>query len=485
MEEKPSDLDLAIACAKSHLIDFSILISNGKYQPTWFHEDVADKLMAVERGEIDRLMLFVPPRHGKSQLSTINFPAWYLGRNPDKEIVTASYSAELAKDFGGKTRQIVSDPLFYTIFNIGLRDDEKSKAKWSTTKGGSYTSVGVGGPLTGRGANVLIIDDPIKNREEAESSVYRNKVWDWYRSTALTRLQADKSAVIIILTRWHEDDLAGRILAESEPGRWTIVEYPAIATKDEQNRKRGDALWPEKFSVAMLNERKKEIGSYNFAALYQQQPVLQEDQEFKPEWVQYIDQEDLDNKRCSHYLTIDTAISKRDQADFTGIVENAVDNEGFWHISSTQQKFNPKELIDFLFTKHQQKGYTQIGIEETVYLQAIQGFLDDEMRKRNIYLPIIPLKHNQTNKEVRIRGLIPRYQSRSIIHVKGKNNDLEQQMWSFPMGAHDDIIDALAYMPQIVKVSGAKPNHYDNSVRFLAKSSARFQARQQGNTNYE
>lgn len=474
MDEKLTDFEIACNCARTHLIDFSILMSDGKYSPAWFHEDIADKLMAVEKGEIERLMIFMPPRHGKSQLASINFPAWYLGRNPDKEIITSSYSADLAQDFGYKTKELVNDELYQNIFDIKLKEDQKSKAKWLTNKNGSYTSVGVGGAITGRGANILIIDDPIKNREEAESQVYREKVWDWYRSTALTRLQSGKSAVILILTRWHDDDLAGKILQE-DPDSWTIVKYPAIATEDEEHRKRGGPLWEESFNNEMLEKRKKEIGSYNFSALYQQTPVLAEDQEFKPDWIEYISQEEVDDKKCRHYITIDTAISKKAQSDFTGIVENSVDNEGFWHISSAQMKLNPKELIDLLFTKHQQKNYAQIGIEETIYLQAIAPFLDDEMRQRGIYLPIVPLKHNQTNKEVRIRGLIPRYQSGSIRHIRGKNNDLELQMWAFPMGAHDDILDALAYMPQIVRAQGKKPNHFDNSVKYLARESKRFE----------
>jgi (2Fe-2S) ferredoxin len=138
-----------------------------------------------------------------------------LGRNPDKEIITVSYSGELAQDFGSKTRSLVNSGVYQSIFNTRLKEDEQAKAKWKTQEGGSYTSVGVGGAITGRGANILIFDDPIKNREEAESEVYREKVWQFFTSTAYTRLEP-KAVIIVILTRWHVDDLAGRIMENDE-----------------------------------------------------------------------------------------------------------------------------------------------------------------------------------------------------------------------------------------------------------------------------
>ncbi|MAG45103.1 hypothetical protein CL633_04435, partial [bacterium] len=163
-----------------------------EYKPSWLHEEIADKLEAVEQGKIKRLMLFVPPRHGKSQLASINFPAWYLGRNPRREIIIASYSGELATDFGGKTRELIADPIYRDIFSrVALKKDEKAKAKWLTTQKGSYTAVGVGGAITGRGADIFLIDDPLKNEEEAESELIRAKSWNWYRSTAYTRLEKD------------------------------------------------------------------------------------------------------------------------------------------------------------------------------------------------------------------------------------------------------------------------------------------------------
>ena len=434
------------------LIDFSI-ITNKKYQPSWLHEEIADKLEAVERGDIRRLMLFVPPRHGKSQLATINFPAWYLGRNPDKEIITASYSSDLAVDFGSKTREIISDELFNLIFvkpRISLRQDEKAKAKWRTNLGGSYISVGVGGPITGRGANILIIDDPIKNREEADSQTIRDKIWSWYISTAYTRLEKN-AAVILILTRWHLDDLAGRLLQAQAKGAdaWEVVKFPAIAIQNEQYRKKGQALWPEKYDLETLESIKKTTGMYDWSALYQQEPILSENQEFKIHWFQKRQQDDLKTLNTRNFISIDTAISEKASADYTGIIRNYVDDQNNWNIKAERLRINPKELIDRLFYYQEQENFEKIGIEKTIYLQAIKPFLDEEMRNRDKFLPIIELEHQQISKGTRIRGLIPRYESKSIYHIENECQVLEEELLTFPKGMNDDVLDALAYQLQI------------------------------------
>jgi len=206
--------------ANNHLIDFSIA-TNKNYIPNWHHEEIATELEKIESGQFIKdgkkiLLVFMPPRHGKSEECTINFPAWYLGRNPDKEIITASYSSDLAVKFGGKTRDLVNSRAYKSIFpNVSLKKGEEGKAEWMTNSNGSYVSVGVGGATTGKGANVFLIDDPIKNAEESESEVFREKVWDWFLSVVWTRLEPN-GVVIVILTRWHLDDLAGRILKNDD-----------------------------------------------------------------------------------------------------------------------------------------------------------------------------------------------------------------------------------------------------------------------------
>lgn len=443
---------LILQRSKDHLVD-CLIATNPLYMPNWHHEIIAKELEKIERdGDKHYKVLIVtcPPRHGKSELCTVGFPAWYLGRNPTKEVITVSYNAELAQDFGSKTRAVVDSDAYGAIFNISLKDDEQSKAKWKTNKGGSYTSVGVGGAVTGRGANVLIFDDPIKNREDAESETYRQKVWDFFTSTAFTRLEPS-GVVVVILTRWHVDDLAGRILQNEELKKRTkIIHLPALALRDEDYRKQGEPLWPERFSVEALSEIRSTIGPYDWEALYQGSPVLTESQEFKPEWYRYIGEEELKPKQTRNILTVDPAMSKKAQADWTGFTDNTLEvNEKFWNIKAWHQRLSPDELVNTLFALHEQRRYDQIGIEETTFTQGLKPYLDSEQRRRGVFLPITPLKHNQVAKEVRIRGLIPLYASGTIRHIKGQCSALEQELAHFPNGLNDDIIDSLAYQLQV------------------------------------
>jgi len=265
-----------------------------------------------------------------------------------------------------------------------------------------------------------------------------------FTSTAYTRLEKN-GAVIVIMTRWHMDDLVGRLLERKIEGEeWDLITFPALSDD-------GKALWPEKYPVEELAKTKAMVGPYDWAALYQQNPVLTENQEFRQEWIKYRDIEKVDELMTRNFLTIDTAISKRAEADYTGICRNYVDRENNWNLWAYRAKLDPKELIDLLFKLHEEDNYEKIGIEKTIYLDAIKPFLDDEMRKRGKFLPIEPLMHQQINKEVRVRGLIPRYSSKSVYHLTNRCNDLEEEMWQFPRGLHDDVIDATAYQIQLAE----------------------------------
>lgn len=433
--------------ARRHLLNF-IQYNFEDYKVNWHHRLLIDKLEAVERGDIKRLMVFMPPRHGKSEIISVQFPSWLIGRNRDRHIIEASYSGELAVDFGRQVRNIVAGQDFQKVFsNVTLAEDSQAKGKWNTNGRGAYNAVGIGGATTGKGADYLLIDDPVKNRQEADSQVIRDTHWGWYRSTARTRLSPN-GAIVLVMTRWHDDDLAGRILSQGSE-KWDILNLPAIAEQDEFLRKKGDALWANHFTTGLLQEIKEDIGLYEWASLYQQQPISSENQEFKKSWFQEREFVEIQKLSTRNYLTIDTAISQKDSADYTGICENFVDRENFWNIRAWRQRLNPTDLIDLIFTRHQEFKYEAIGIEKTIYLDALKPFLDAEMRKRNKFLPIVELHHNQTAKEIRIRGLIPRYESRSIFHLKGECKDLEDELLRFPKATHDDISDAVAYQLQI------------------------------------
>lgn len=459
---------MVIQRSRDFLVDFSV--ATGKdYLPNWHHKEIAKELeYLVAHGDASYkiLILSVPPRHGKSQECTIDFPAWVLGKKPEAEIITASYSATLAEDFGAKTREKVQTPQYKKIFpNIELKEDEQARGKWRTNKGGAYLAVGVGGAVTGMGADFAIVDDPIKNREEAESKTMRDKVWDWFTSTLFTRL-SPHGVVIIIHTRWHEDDLTGRILAEPERfPRVKVIKFPAIAEQYDGFRHEGEALWANRYSLSSLEEIKRSIGAYDWAALYQGSPVNPESQEFRKDMFQYRTEEEVSQLRTNRYLTIDTAISQRDSADYTGFCDNRVDSRSKWNIRAWHQRISPKDLIDMLFTLHANNNYNAIGIEKTIYLQVIQPFLQEEMAKRNRYLPIVELEHRGVHKETRIRSLLPRYGNRGVYHVIGVCTDAEDELLRFPFAPHDDIADAIAYQTQI-----AEPPNTDELEMYRART---------------
>jgi predicted phage terminase large subunit-like protein len=334
-----------------------------------------------------------------------------------------------------------------------MRQDSKAKGNWLTKEGGSYTAAGVGGSITGKGFNIGIIDDPFKNREEADSQVYRDKVWNWYTSTFYTR-QDGYGAIIIILTRWHLDDLVGRLLEKEkddikagieEFDRWELISFPAIAEEDEEYRKIGEALWPERFDLEKLKTTKNTIGVYDWVALYQQNPIMSETQEFKKEWFKYFEEEDIRGKNLQYTTTIDLAVGQGQENCDTVIrtVGKAVDNPNWYLIEEIAGKLDPLQTIDAIFY-HYEKYRGEVWLETVAYQKALKYFLEEEQRKRQTYFVVNELKKNtETNKGTRIRGLIPLYKAGVIYHRKS-DVELETELLQFPKGRKDDRIDTLA-----------------------------------------
>jgi len=441
--------------SEEELLAFCSAIDS-RYNINWHHEFIAWKLQEafekVSKGERARIILTLPPRHGKSDLASIKFPAWVLGKRPDWSIIITSYAQDKATDFGLETRDIMNLGNYQEIFKTRLRTDTRAKAKWLTDKKGGYTAVGVGGPITGRGFNIGIIDDPIKNREEADSEVVRESTWKWYQGTFLTREEGN-GAIIVIVTRWHDDDLIGRILKEDEEKEWEVINFPAIAENDEKYRKKGEALWPWRFPLEILEKRKTDVGPYEWSAQYQQNPVDVESQEFKREWFHTRTWKELENLSLRRFVTIDPASAMHDKSDYIGITDNYIDRENKWNLKAFRVRANSMELIRLMF-KIDTEGLIpieKIGIEQGVYKDAIKPFLEEEMQKRNHFFEIVELKHEQIQKNTRIRGLIPRYSSGSIFHIEGECIDLEEEALRFPKGVNDDVIDSLAYQNQVAE----------------------------------
>lgn len=443
---------------------------DSSYQLEWFHNEIAKKLedgyKRLMRGEDVRIMIFMPPRHGKSDMATQKFPSWVLGKQSNVPVMISSYSDELATDFGQRTRDIMQSPTYQVMFDTRLRPDAKAKGRWLTQDGGSYSAVGVGGALTGRGFKIGIIDDPFKNREEADSETVRESRYKWYQSTFSTREEGN-SMVIFILTRWHEDDLAGRVLKEAEDAKkrgepyqvWDIIQYKAIATEDEEHRKEGEALWPNKFSLDKLRLKKSEMGSYEFSALYQQTPIDEENRKFKRHWFRKRRYEDVVSQSTYNVMTIDPR-GKNDiklGKDFIGITVNFIDSDGNWNLLSYRMKLGATQLIDLMFTFWSKYNLHRIGIEDNQFTQGLQVSWEEQSRLRGVFPYIELLKHGGTQKELRIEALVPRYERGGINHltIDGDNQcvDLEEELLLFPKASNDDASDSCAYQSQLAESS--------------------------------
>lgn len=221
-----------------------------------------------------RILITLPPRHGKSELCSHRFPVWYLDRFPDRRIILASYAADYASEWGRKVRNTMEE--HSDTLRTRLAPDSKAANRWNTTQHGGMFTAGIGGPATGRGANILLIDDPVKNWEEAYSATARQRAWDWWLSTAYTRLEPNAS-VVAIQTRWHEDDWAGRILEEQAKGKgddWIHIRLPALAeANDPLGRAEGEALWPARYTREDLLKIMRVVGPLVWGGLFQQDPL--------------------------------------------------------------------------------------------------------------------------------------------------------------------------------------------------------------------
>lgn len=258
-------------------------------RPARHHRLLLEKLQAVESGSVPRLMVFMPPGSAKSTYASILFPPWFLGRNPGLSVIGASHAGELAERFGRRVRNLVGSDDFRRVFDFGLAGDNAAAGRWETERGGEYYAVGVDASVTGRRADLGIIDDPVKGRAEADSDTIRQRTYEWYKSDFWPRIKPG-GRIVLITTRWHDEDLAGCLLANQATGgeKWEVLSLPAEAKpNDPLGRKPGEMLWPEWFRPDMFAEAKRDLR--NWSALYQQEPVPDSGDYFKKEWIRWYD----------------------------------------------------------------------------------------------------------------------------------------------------------------------------------------------------
>lgn len=428
---------------------------NPDYQAGWVHKDVCQRLEKFSRMVVEkkspRLMLFLPPRHGKSTLASIAYPAWHLGRNPSHEFISCSYSGSLAMGFSRKVRGLLREPSYKTAFKTRLDPESQSAEAWLTTGGGGFVAAGVGGGITGKGAHVLVIDDPVKNREDAESQNNRDANWDWYTSTAYTRL-APGGGVLVILTRWHDDDLAGRLLKATAEGgdEWEVVRYPALAEEEEDYRGYGEALHPERYDVSALDRIRKAVGPRDWSALYQQNPVSDDGDYFTRDMIQYFEEDDIDLDEMRFYAAWDLAIGKKDRNDYSvGMVIGVDSFDRLFVVDVVRGRFDGFELVEQILDLYEVWKPSIIGIEKGHIEMALGPFLEKRVRERGLYEAYFKdLKTGRRDKEARARAIQGRMQQGMVFLPKNQvwTGPLVAELLRFPNGTHDDQVDALAWL---------------------------------------
>lgn len=434
------------------------------YQAGWHHRLMAEKLQQMATGTLRRLIISLPPRHGKSELASRRFPAWALGRNPNTKIIATSYGADLASSMNRDVQRIMDSSIYQQIFpkvrlnESNVRTESGIPLRNSSIfeivgHSGAYRSAGVGGGITGLGGNILICDDPIKSRAEADSPVFRQKVWDWYTSTFYTRQEQD-ARILIIMTRWHTDDLAGMLIqkAAEDPSadQWEVVRLPAIAGHDLEpydHRSPGEALWPEKYTIEKLNQMKASIDDYEWAALYDQSPRSSGGVEWPPEYFpNSIWFDEWPNvPMVLKVIGVDPSKgASASSGDYSAIVKMGMDAQGNIWCEAIMERLPAESLIDLVIETQDQFRADAIAFETNQFQELLAVGVRQKALQAGFPVPVVSVINNIA-KTVRIRRLGP-YLRQGQFRFKAKSKGttiMIKQMQSFPNDAHDDGPDAL------------------------------------------
>ena len=430
------------------------------YSRQWFHTLIAERCQALLQGTLptSKLMVFVPPQHGKSEIVSRKFPAWALGKNPLLKIVGSSYSADLAQQFSRAIQRTIDSKEYGEVFPNTFLNNQRVKMDtqrgWlrnidmfeTVGYGGFYKAVGVGGSLTGTPADLGIIDDPIKDAMEANSETYRNRVWDWYTDVFLTRMH-NHSKQILILTRWHADDLAGRLL-EREGDQWTVVNIPAIREDDtdpNDPRQIGEALWEERHSKQRLLDAERR-SPRTFAALYQQRPAIAGGNIIKREWFRHISQAEFD--RLHHHepqvFFIDTAYTDKADNGPTGIIATCKIGNDMYVTHAEKVRLRFPDLLRFVPEYVRNHGYTNLS-SIRIEPKANGISVIDQMRETT-GLNVTQTPTPKDSKETRLNAASPTVECGRVILVDGAWNELfTDEVCGFPSKPHDEYVDVLCY----------------------------------------
>lgn len=440
--------------ARRNLEDF-IRFTYPNYDFGWFNEELAASLTQFVQDVVDgkqpRLMIFAPPRSGKSEQVSRRLPAWALGKHPDLQFIGASYSADLANRMSRDVQRIIEGDNYDQIFP-DVKLPQKGDTNNTRTQDlfeivshkGAYRAAGVGGGITGMGADIGVIDDPVKDAKEANSKTYRDSVWEWYTTTFYTRL-SPKSGILLCTTRWHEDDLAGRLLKAAEDGdgdQWLVIDYPAIAEKDEKHRKEGEALHPERFPLSRLTKIMRAIGSRAWNALYQGRPTSKTGGVFLTDRFITVDAipAGVIIKRVRAW---DFAATK-DGGDYTAGVLMGEGNDGRYYILDVVRgQYSSLEVESVLKATASRDGY-----DVEIHLPQDPGAAGKAQAQRQVSLLsgyIAKSERMTGDKVTRAAAFAAQVEAGNVVLLRGAwNDEFINELGDFPLGKHDDQVDAAA-----------------------------------------
>ena len=407
------------------------------------HKVMAQKFEDIANGKLKRLIINMPPRHTKSEFGSYMLPAWFLGRDPAKKIIQCSNTAELAVGFGRKVRNLVGSEQYAKIFpNVNLRSDSKAAGRWSTNSNGEYFAIGVGGTVTGKGADLLIIDDPHSEQEAAIAStnpeVY-DKVYEWYSSGPRQRLQPG-GAIIVIMTRWSKKDLTGRILKsaiEKDGDEWETIDFPAILPS-------GKALWPQFWDIKELEVLKEELPVSKWNAQYQQQPTSEEGALIKREWWKVWDNENP--PQCTYLIqSWDTAFTKNERSDYS-----ACTTWGVFYLNEDEMQPNVilldayKARLEFPELKEKAFNMYKEWTPDSFIVEAKASGLPLIGELRRMGIPVSEFTPTRGNDKIaRLNSVTDLFASGKVWAPPRRwADEVIEEMASFPNSDHDDLVDS-------------------------------------------
>tara|TARA_Y100001937_G_scaffold100000_1_gene136702 strand:+ start:336 stop:1883 length:1548 start_codon:yes stop_codon:yes gene_type:complete len=415
------------------------------------HRILADQLMAIERGEKDRICVNIPPRHGKSQLVSIFYPAWFLGRNPNKKVMMVSHTTDLAVDFGRKVRNLIALDSYKEIFpTVSLAIDSKSAGRWNTNVGGEYYACGVGSALAGRGADLLLVDDPHSEQDVINGNfIVFDKAYEWYTFGARTRLMPG-GRVAIIQTRWHMDDLTGRVIRDmtqnDRADQFEVIEFPAILdVKDKKTNKLVQKpLWPEFFDLEALLRTKASMPTFQWNAQYQQEPTAEEASIIKREWWQMWGK---DNPPACEYIimSLDAAAETHNRADYTALTTWGVffnEEENAHHIillNSIKKRLEFPELKTLCMEEYNAWDPDAFIVEKKSAGTAIY----QEMRRMGLPISEYTPHRGTGDKLARLNSVADIVSSQMCWMPPTRwAEEVIEEIAGFPFMSHDDLVDS-------------------------------------------